>query len=209
MIKALIFDFGGVIMRTRDYAGRRKWEERLGLGKWGADKLVFASSDSTNAQLGAITEEELWAIIGREQGLDAAALAEFRADFWSGDFVDGEVVGLIDRLRPRYKLGLLSNAWSSLRALLAQPEFGGLLGRFDVVLISAEEGLMKPDARIYRRAVERLGVAPGEAVFVDDIRANVEGARAAGLEGIHFKSAAETEAALRALGVTIAPQETP
>ncbi len=203
MIKAVIFDFGGVIMRTRDYAGRRKWEERLGLGEFGADQLVFGTSDRLDAGLGVITEEELWKRIGEARGFDAATLAEFRADFWSGDRVDRDVVALIERLRPRYKVGLLSNAWDSLRKVLARREYGPLLPLFDAVVVSAEEGLQKPDVRIYRRAVDVLGVAPPEAVFVDDVQANVEGARAAGLAGIRFTEAPDVAAALEALGVRL------
>ena len=55
---------------------------------------------------------------------------------------------------------------------------------FDDVVDSSEVGLRKPDPRIYARAVERLGVAPGEALFVDDAPGNVRGARAAGLEAV-------------------------
>ncbi len=55
---------------------------------------------------------------------------------------------------------------------------------FDDVVDSSEVGLRKPDPRIYALAVERLGVAPGEALFVDDAPGNVRGARAAGLEAV-------------------------
>lgn len=198
MIRAVTFDFGGVLMRTGDYAGRRKWERRLGLGERGADELVFASPAGTRAQLGEVTDEEIWRAAGERYGLDAEEIAEFRRDFWSGDFIDRELVGLIRRLRARYKLGLLSNAWDTLRPLLARQ---GLAPLFDVVVISCEEGLMKPDPEIFRRLLARLDVAPGEAVFVDDMPANVDGARAAGMHALRFTSTADVEAGLRELGV--------
>ena len=54
------------------------------------------------------------------------------------------------------------------------------------MIISAEAGAMKPDARIYQIALENLGVAPAEFVFLDDFQANVEGARVVGMAAIHF-----------------------
>ena len=52
--------------------------------------------------------------------------------------------------------------------------------------ISAEAGVMKPDARIFQLALEKLGIAPSESVFLDDFPENVEAARAVGMHAIHF-----------------------
>jgi HAD superfamily hydrolase (TIGR01509 family) len=75
---------------------------------------------------------------------------------------------------------------------------------FDAILFSAEEGLKKPDPELYRRALARLNVQPGEAVFVDDFSENVEAARALGLAGVHFTrgmGAAEVRAEFEKLGI--------
>jgi putative hydrolase of the HAD superfamily len=55
------------------------------------------------------------------------------------------------------------------------------------MIISAEVGIAKPDARIYQIAVDRLGVLPGEALFVDDVIENIQSARAFGLKTIHYQ----------------------
>ena len=57
---------------------------------------------------------------------------------------------------------------------------------FDVRVFSAEEGVRKPDPEIYMRALSRLGVAPQEAIFVDDRLKNVQGARQLGMQAIQF-----------------------
>ncbi len=75
----------------------------------------------------------------------------------------------------------------------------GVLDHFDSVTISAEEGVMKPDPRIFEIALARAGVLPEEAVFVDDFAANVEGARRVGLRAIHFRSTAQALAELARL----------
>jgi putative hydrolase of the HAD superfamily len=59
---------------------------------------------------------------------------------------------------------------------------------FDELIISAEVGIAKPDPRIYHLALERLGVAAGEAVFVDDFLENIDAAQALGLHTVHFRN---------------------
>lgn len=185
MIKAIIFDFGGVILRTHDWAGRQRWEQRLGLPEHGAEQLVFNSEMGRLAQHGRITTNDLWQWVGQQFGLSAADLAQFRADFWAGDVLDGELVTLIRGLRPSYQTALISNAFDDLRDVLTN-EFA-IADAFDVIVISAEEGIMKPDPRLYHIALERLGCRPEEAVFIDDFAHNIAGAQVVGLHTIHFK----------------------
>ena len=81
------------------------------------------------------------------------------------------------------KTALISNTWGP------PPAFRRLqLGRmFDAVIRSDEVGLRKPEPEIYLLAAERLGLRPEECVFVDDMLANVEGARAVGMVGMLHK----------------------
>ncbi len=185
-IRAVIFDFGGVLVRTEDQAGRARWERRLGLAEGTLADKVFDSEVSRLAGVGRATTEEVWAAVAREHGLGDEDLRQLQEDFWSGDVLDAQLVDYIKGLRPRYRTGILSNAW-----LDAREFFVGYYGLGDVVdkiVVSAEEGIAKPDPRIYRVAAERLGVDPSEAVFVDDMPRNAEAARAVGMCGIHFRS---------------------
>ncbi|HWM87384.1 MAG TPA: HAD family phosphatase, partial [Kofleriaceae bacterium] len=63
------------------------------------------------------------------------------------------------------------------------------LDRFRAILLSGEERLVKPDPRFYRLLVERAAIRADEAVFIDDIADNVEGARAVGMIGVQFRNA--------------------
>lgn len=110
-------------------------------------------------------------------------------------------VGLVRRLRPHYKLSILSNADLRLRARL---ERDGLHALFDDLVVSAEVGMAKPDPAVFRLAAERLGVAPAECVFVDDWDQNVEAARALGMRGVLHRAhkGDDLRAQLAALGVT-------
>ena len=183
MNKAVIFDWGGVLMRTEDDSGRRKWEQRLGLPLYAVDRIVHGSRSWKLAQLGAVTDEAYWADVGRQLGIEGETLREFRRDYFSGDVLDQELIGLIRRLRPRFKTALLSNASPFLATEL---EEYGVADAFDVIVISGVVGVQKPDQAIYHIVLDRLGVAPEEAVFVDDFADNVRAAQELGIHAIQF-----------------------
>ncbi len=201
--RAVIFDLGGVLLRTEDPAPRRRLEAQLGLSPGQAEALVFHSPMGRQAQMGRITAQELWQWVGHRLGLTPPQLAAFRAAFWAGDRLDRELVALIRRLRPRYQTALLSNAFDDLRPMLT--ETLAIADAFDTVVISAEEGAMKPDPAIYRRVLERLGRKPDECVFVDDFLENVEGARRLGLAAIHYVPGLDVSQALAELGIRVSP----
>ncbi len=198
-IKAVIFDVGGVLVRTHDHSGRRKWEQELGLPQGGADELVFNSRMGTLAQQGAITDEELWAWIGSDLQL-GNDLEAFRTDFWAGDELDQSLVELIRDLRPKYQTAIISNATDALNYNLT--EVYPIADEFDLIVGSAYERVMKPVPLIYERTLERLQRQPEECVFIDDAPANISGAEHVGLKAIQFTPVLDLQAALGKLGIT-------
>ncbi len=184
MIKAVIFDVGGVLLRTVDQSYRRKWETRLGLEPGGAARLIFDSDLGRQAQVGRATLQDVWAWAGERLGLNADELAAFERDFWAGDRLDRDLAGALRELHTRYRTALLSNSW--VRDGWALADELGLADALDVCVVSAEVGVVKPDPRIYTTTLERLAVSPAEAVFVDDFIQNVDAARRLGLQAIHF-----------------------
>jgi len=200
MIQAVIFDIGGVLVRTEDHRHRRDWEERLGLAARESEQIVFASEMGTRAQSGAITDEDLWTWVGQQLKLDTVSLASFRESFWAGDVLDVALVNFIRSLQPRYQTAVISNATDGLRRSLTH-QFA-IADAFDLIVTSAEEKVMKPDAEIFLRTLARLGRAPEEAVFVDDFAHNIQAAQAVGLHTIHFQAGTDVPAELAKLGVT-------
>lgn len=103
-----------------------------------------------------------------------------RANLW--EVVPPEVPPALDRLRGRFRLAVISNSNGTVRRKLGQV---GLLPYFDLVVDSHEEGIEKPDPRIFRLALERLRARPARAVHVGDFyHIDVEGARAAGVRPV-------------------------
>ncbi|NJN96285.1 MAG: HAD family phosphatase [Anaerolineales bacterium] len=184
-LKAVIFDVGGVLIRTHNRAGREKWATRLGLDPWEFENFVFSGESGRQAQLGKKTSAEHWRWLGEHFQLTEPDLTELRRDFFTGDMLDEALIAHIQRLREAgYRTGLLSNFWDVARRLWV--EVYPFIHLFDGVVISSEVGLMKPDPRIYHLAVESVGAIPAEALFIDDFSQNIEGAKAVGIQTVHF-----------------------
>ncbi len=196
-IRAVIWDMGGVLLRTENYASRERLAQRLGLSRSELEQLVFWGESGNRAQLGAITIDQHWENLRQEFNLSHQAMLDFKEDFWGGDCVDMVLIEYIRSLRSSCKTGLLSNAFSNLRQVIS--EVWKFNDAFDEMIISAEVGLLKPDRRIYYLALDRLGVSPDEAVFVDDFLSNIEGARRVNMQAIHFKSPQQVLAELEEL----------
>jgi putative hydrolase of the HAD superfamily len=189
-IRAVIFDVGGVFVRTQGRPARRQWEARLGLPEMGLGRAIFGSEISARVAIGQATEPEVWRHVATQFGLNEEQMRELERDYWSDDWLDAELVQFVRDLRLRVKTGILSNAWPEARKTLTV-KFR-LADAVDVMILSAEVGCAKPDPRIYQIAVEQLGVRFDEAVFVDDMERNVAAAQALGMGGIQFKSTAQT-----------------
>src|SRR5690349_8044700 len=142
MIKAIVFDFGGVLVRTEDAAGRRRWEAELGLGAGELDRLVFNSDAAARATVGEATDTDIWEHVAATLKLSAQQLAACQADFWAGDKLDQDLVALLAALRPHYQTAILSNYWSNGREWIAHTY--GLEQAVDTLIISSEERLAKP-----------------------------------------------------------------
>ena len=194
-IRALIFDFGGVIVRMVNEAPRQQLASRFGVRLDTLYRLVFDSEMAQRAALGEISFERHWQTVGRLLQIPDQESEPALEAFLSADDVDHELIAWMRSLRPQYKIGLLSNAWDNLRGLLT--ERWKIADVFDDLLISAEVGLVKPDPRIFELAVCRLGVEPGEALFFDDTHDNVLAARLAGLQAYQYTDLAQAQQALQ------------
>lgn len=191
---ALIFDFGGVIVRTEDRSPREQLAEELDMTYDQLSDVIFAGESSRLASLGLITAEEHWEAVSDDLGLSANDLPRIKDHFWAGDILDFDLVELIRSFRPMYQTALLSNAWDDLRDMLA--DHWKIADAFDEIVISAEEGVVKPSPQIYQITLERLNLEPGQAVFVDDFIENVQAAQAFGMQTIHFRSIDQVRAEL-------------
>lgn len=184
-IRALIFDFGGVITNMRwDVA--RDLEKKHALERNTLLKTLYDADDWRAVELGQGNIEE-WRESAHQRLEEAAAkkLPYLHEEWRQSWGLIEENIALIKALRPPYKVSILSNADLTLEDRIEQTM--KMRHLFDDVISSAVVGLAKPDERIYRLAAERLSLPPEECVFIDDLDRNVEAARAIGMSAIHFR----------------------
>ena len=130
--------------------------------------------------------------------------AEIRA-FWERweemvpGAIDGSVEILAELKERETPLYALTN-WSHQTFPIARPRFP-FFDWFDGIVVSGEIGMLKPDARIYRHLLERFGLSAEDCVFIDDSAANVAGAQAVGITGLHFQSPDKLRRELAKLGL--------
>ena len=147
-IKAIIWDMGGVILRTERSIPTGETCRRTGYNPGGTGEFVFTSPSAIQATAGEISSQEHYQEITRRFKLGDEGLKYFFDAFWNGDRVDGILLEEIRKLRNHYKTAMLSNAWSEAREFLTK--VFPCLEPFDIAIFSAEVKLVKPQSEIYR-----------------------------------------------------------
>jgi putative hydrolase of the HAD superfamily len=156
---------------------------------------------------GLLTAEEYWVNFARDAGvgIDTAQIETLRTwdtGMWSR--INGEMIDWLEKVHAAgLTTALLSNMQHDMAAH-ARKNFAWL-AHFDHQIFSCEVRLIKPDTAIFQRTVERIGVRPQEALFVDDREANIEAARQVGLNTVRFESVGQLREDLKEIGFPIMP----
>lgn len=186
-IKAIIFDMGGVILRTNDESPRKEIAESLNISLEQLKQEVFFSNTAIKSEKGLIDKYDLWKLILKSHAhQDLEKAPEYDEKFWSGDILNLDLLDLIKNLKKQFLIGMLSNAFKGAREWIENHYH--FLQIFDYSVFSYEIGIRKPDKKIYQFVCRKLKVKPQETIFIDDMLNNVEGARKAGLIGIQYLS---------------------
>lgn len=194
---AFIFDFGGVLMKTADYAPRHNWDKRLGLSLGSVEKAVHNADSWVSAQKGEIPVTAYWDDVQRSLGISAEEIAQLAEDFYAGDVLDQSLIQLIENLRSDgHIVGLLSNDSLELEDKLQRLNIQHL---FDPLVISAKVGMMKPDRAIYAHVLSLLPAQTYPVIFIDDRVDNIHGAMKAGMVGVLYQPKMWLEKILRDL----------
>ena len=212
MIRAVIFDFGGVFTSS-PFEAFNRYERARGF----PDNLIRKINSANHL-------ENAWAKFERAEldldGFDRAFAAEAKAfgfdlpgrdviPLLSGD-VRPEMVEALRRIKTKFKTGCITNNVPSMQAIGADRPDNlyrrEIIEMFDCLIESSKVGLRKPDPRIYTMMCEALVVAPEECVYLDDLGGNLKPARAMGMTTIRVESGPQAIAELEAAtGMTMLP----
>lgn len=199
MINTVIFDLGGVLIDWNPrYLYRQLLDDEQAMERFLAE---ICTPEWNEQQDAGRTWAEATALL-RARHPEHAALIDAYWLRWE-ETLGGPheaTVALLQRLKSRgYRLYALTN-WSQETFPVARRRYE-FLAWFDGIVVSGEERLIKPDAALFQRLIERYSVAPGSALFIDDSARNVAAAEALGLHGWLYQGADGLRAHLEALGL--------
>lgn len=189
-IKVILFDMGGVLIKTTDRQSRTKLASQFNMAYEQMDELVYGTESAKKATLGEISETEHFQFVLDKLGVSEYGIERFQQEFWGGDTLDEELTKFITENKNQYRFGMLSNAMSNIRNWLNEKH--GFLHLFDITFFSAELGMAKPDPKFYLAILNEFKVNPNEVIFVDDFIENIEAAKELGIHAIHYKSTTQT-----------------
>lgn len=186
MIKAVIFDWGGVLIENPTDRILEYCREVLGIGA--GCMLAAYRKLMPYFQEGKISEEEFWKGVRRRTG----AKGEMPASLWLEAFEHAYVekrdvfAVALDLHRRGFRTGILSNTEKAARPVMDRESYR----IFDPIVLSWQAGSSKPQRRIFEVLLETLALPPDEVLLIDDVEANIAAAKEMGLQGLLFTDAA-------------------
>jgi glucose-1-phosphatase len=195
---ALLFDLGGVVL---DIDLRRIFARWAELTSSDAAQLQtrFAPDETfLRHETGHLADDAFFDRLRTQMGMDISDAALL--DGWNAIFI-GEMPGISDTLATaagKLPLYAFSNTNQPHRSYFSE-RFASVLSHFKHVFASSDIGLRKPDAEAFEFVLDAIGFPAGRILFFDDSLANVEGARACGLQAVHVTSPSTVQDTLAAL----------
>lgn len=195
-IEAVVFDFGGVMTTSTMPMRVIELAEAKGID-WGVFKRGF-DAHRLDYDAGRITLAEMYDLIWRDAGIavDADTNAAFmEADDRSWCYRNERTLAWMKALKSRgFKLGILTNMAPKFAREHFESSFADFIAQADAMVISGDEGIVKPQREIYDLLRERIALPAASLLFVDDLERNVAAARAAGWRAVRFETNDQVEA---------------
>lgn len=201
-IETIIFDFGGVLYLTPDLKWMNRWKKILGLKDDPEIAAMLANPNESDVMdeicLGNLPEDTIWQMLAEKMNISANLLKKLQRKATSKQMLNRPMFNLLVELKDNYQTGILSNAGDQTRSLME--DVFGLDQLVEDIVISAEEGVIKPDPAIYQIALGRLNARAETTLFLDDYLPNVQAAQALGMTAVQFldndQARADIQAAL-------------
>lgn len=195
MIKAILFDVGGVLLTVRGEDLRKKWYESLGID-WEVGEAFYKKNDP-DLRLGGLSFQAFAQKMEHELGLKAVEqrYREVRKELVG---VNQEVMAFAKALMGKYRVGIMTNA---IDISFEMNTALGVYDGFDPVVVSSRIGIKKPSREIYEHTLRLLGLQAEECVFIDDREGHLVAPKDMGFHTLLFQGLQGLQAEFQKLGV--------
>ena len=181
MIKAIAFDYGGVI-ESREGDLFKEITQYLNVTRENWDKVYFSFNHLNMVKKG----EEVLALVAKEfyaSDVQISYIKNLTIEHKKDKKINEELINIIKKLKKKYKIALLSNNSVELRQKLIDQN---IIDLFDTVVISSEVGHQKPQPEIFEVLFNKLGVNSNEVIFIDDTKQSLFNASSIGYTPILY-----------------------
>jgi putative hydrolase of the HAD superfamily len=179
VIKAIIFDLGGVVLKGKTMDFIKQGEKLLGVkARQGTETCFDSKMNLGTSSLRGACER----VFGKKM-FDHEFIPVMKA--WLSNWqMDEQLLEYAKRLGKRYRVAILSNSEQSY-----EEKYGDQLKKvFPVIIYSHRERVLKPERRAFELVLKKLGVAPEEAIMVDDCQENLDAAKAIGMHAVLYRT---------------------
>lgn len=198
-ISTIFFDFGGVIIKAPNARRVNRWKKVLGIND--QPEILEMLENPQESQLvkdiclGKIPEDHIWVMMAEKWHIKPALIEQVRRRLFSKRQLNQTIVNFMSELNGKYQIAILSNAGDQSRRMMEDVYH---LDRIvDDIIISAEEGVIKPDPRIFEIAMDRMSADPEASLLLDDTHKNVSAAREFGMQAVQFINTQQAIQAVR------------
>ncbi|KYK28100.1 hypothetical protein AYK20_01690 [Thermoplasmatales archaeon SG8-52-1] len=182
MIKAIIFDWGGVLIESPSKGIISYCANYLKVDVKEFDRVY--QKYKQDFQMGKISENEFWNRVSLDLGIQKPPIHSLWKDAFIASYIEKkDIFNIVSNLRKNgYKIGILSNTEMPATRFFYEQNYN----LFDNIVFSCNVGVKKPDSQIYKIILKKLHIQPKEAVIIDDREENIVGANNVGMNAILF-----------------------
>jgi epoxide hydrolase-like predicted phosphatase len=199
MIKTVLFDLGNVLM---PFDLMRLADQLARFSRFSPEEIlqkIAYNQVAEDFETGRLSPNDYFQFVTHACEFKDLSYDQFIAIFNDIFDEDAAVYELVQQLKTKYKLGLISNT-NPIHVDHLRTQYPNL-SHFEHLWFSNEAGLRKPDPAIYQMALSKFECTPAETVFIDDFEINVKGALALGIQAVHYKNSEQLKSELVKMGV--------
>lgn len=201
MIKGIIFDIGGVLVDVKIKSFFEHFVRQTGFSKEQLYSMIIMGGEWDRFEKGLITEEQLKVKIERDHGIKPELMDKMASNWRNTLSPVKETIGIARKLKGRYKLFALSNVdKETTRLCFDRFDF---YRHFDGVVLSWRVHMRKPEREIYEYTLKRMGLKPGEVVFIDNFPLNLPTVKRMGIHTILYRDPKQLRRELKGLDIEI------